>query len=298
MTVEKLQDCEQRIEKLADVLGTVAAELTQLRQDVAEASGKAATSDLARCITALDALGLLGTSREADDLLDTIVAVATKSTHAEGGSLLLVTDDRKHLVFEAVHGEKADDLAKLELEMGQGIAGFVATTGQPLCVADVAESEQWDRSISEAIQFETQSILAVPVMAGARIVGVLEVVNKMDSEGFEQADIELLSQFARIAGAAVDKRDMMALSKSLLVAMKERPEADDVTAELTESLEQLQASDAHRQAMEMAVAVETICAAGPNKARTCAKVIAALSEFVSSSGGPLGFEAFQDGFAC
>jgi len=298
MTVEKLQDCEQRIEKLAEALGTVAAELTRLRQDVAEARGRAATSDLARCITALDALGLLGTSRDADDLLDTIVAVATKSTHAEGGSLLLVTDDRQHLVFEAVHGEKAAELAELKLQMGQGIAGFVATTGQPLCVADVAESEQWDRSISEAIQFETQSILAVPVMAGSRTVGVLEVVNRMGGEGFEQADIELLSQFAQIAGAAVDKRDMMALSKSLLVAMKERDQTDDIASELTESLEQLQASDRHQQAMEMAIAVETICAVGPDQARACAKVIAALSEALSTSGGPLGFEAFQSGFTC
>ncbi len=298
MTVEKLQDCEQRIEKLAEALSTVAAELAQLRQNVTQAGGTAATSDLARCITALDAMGLLGTSREADDLLDTIVAVATKSTHAEGGSLLLVTDDREHLVFEAVHGEKADELAKFKLQMGQGIAGFVATTGQPLCVSDVAESEQWDKSISEAIQFETRSILAVPVMAGSRIVGVLEVVNRAGGEGFGQADIELLSQFAQIAGAAVDKRDMMALSKSLLVAMKERPQTDDITSDLTESLEQLQASDTHRQAMQMAIAVETICAAGPDKARICAEIIAALSEFLSSSGGPLGFEAFQDGFAC
>ena len=279
MEPEASPQYEERIDRLERTLAAATEEVAGLRRKLDETHSAGEPIDMDACLTTLDAMGLLATSEEADDLLDTIVEVAAKTIGAEAGSLLLEDEDGEHLIFGAVHGEKADELREFRIKLGQGIAGFVAASGQPLCVADVARSEQWDPSISEAIQFKTQSILAVPALAGERTVGVLEVVNKADGGEFEQSDIELLSRFAKIAGAAVERRAMASLSASMLATLKDQASDHEagLASRLKAALESLQASETHKQALQLATEIERLCATSTDAAAFCQQVLHAAS---------------------
>jgi signal transduction histidine kinase len=101
--------------------------------------------------------------------LDRILAAAVRSTRAESGSFILLNPNSGLLDIEASHGlsEKAK---RVKLRPGEGITGWVATTGLPLRSGDVREDKRYV-SISSRVRSE----MAAPVEIRGQIVGVLNV---------------------------------------------------------------------------------------------------------------------------
>jgi signal transduction histidine kinase len=101
--------------------------------------------------------------------LERILAAAVRSTRAESGSFILVNPNSGLLDIEASHGlsEKAK---RVKLRPGEGITGWVATTGLPLRSGDVREDKRYV-SINPRIRSE----MAVPVEIRGQVVGLLNV---------------------------------------------------------------------------------------------------------------------------
>ncbi|MBW1995486.1 MAG: GAF domain-containing protein, partial [Deltaproteobacteria bacterium] len=110
-----------------------------------------------------------------DQLLELIIETATRMMRAKASSLLLVDQKTKRLYFKVATGDKKDDVKKFEIELGQGIAGHVAVTGEPLLIPDVSKDPRWYKEISESIGFSTKSIVCVPMKIDGEIIGVVEI---------------------------------------------------------------------------------------------------------------------------
>ncbi|MBN1686430.1 MAG: sigma 54-interacting transcriptional regulator [Spirochaetales bacterium] len=136
-------------------------------------------------------------------LLTRILESATKLTNGEASSLLLVNPENNKLYFEIALGSKGAEMKRFSLNMGEGIAGWVAERNTSLIVNDVANDERFYSDISKQIGFPTSSILAVPMRVKDRCVGVLEIVNKIDRKPFNQDDLQWLEVFATQAALAV-----------------------------------------------------------------------------------------------
>ena len=67
-----------------------------------------------------------------DHLLELIIESATEVMKARASSLLLLDKKAKKLYFQVATGDKKDNLKKFEVDLGEGIAGYVARTGEPL----------------------------------------------------------------------------------------------------------------------------------------------------------------------
>ena len=80
--------------------------------------------------------GSLNSTLDLDFLLQKIGAAAEQLTESEASSIMLVTDDKKHLFFRVASGEQAKALKTMTLPIGQGIAGWVAQNRQPQTVND------------------------------------------------------------------------------------------------------------------------------------------------------------------
>lgn len=91
------------------------------------------------------------------------IEAATKLMRAEAGSLLLVDEEERHLFFEVALGDKGESVKKILLEIGKGIAGWVAQTGQSLVVNDTERDPRFFKEIDERVGFKTKNILCVPV---------------------------------------------------------------------------------------------------------------------------------------
>jgi two-component system phosphate regulon sensor histidine kinase PhoR len=92
----------------------------------------------------------------------------------------------------------------VRLKLGQGVAGWVAMTGQPLNVPDAYRDPRFFQGVDEASGFVTQSILCVPLTADGKVIGVLEAVNKHQGQ-FTAADERLLSALSSSAAIAIHK---------------------------------------------------------------------------------------------
>jgi Nif-specific regulatory protein len=87
--------------------------------------------------------------------------------------------------------------------MGEGIAGQVAATGEPLLIPDVNRDPRWQPRISATIGFDTRSIACAPLTVNGEIIGVLEIIDKADGGVLRPEDMPLLAVFAEVAAVAI-----------------------------------------------------------------------------------------------
>jgi Nif-specific regulatory protein len=138
-----------------------------------------------------------------DQLLELIIETATRLMQAKASSLLLVDQKGKKLYFKIAIGDRRDEVRKFEINLGQGIAGIVAETGEPLLIPDVNKDPRWDKEISETIGFQTRSIACVPMKIEGETIGVVEIIDKEDGSPIQQEDMKILTVFAELASMAI-----------------------------------------------------------------------------------------------
>ena len=137
-------------------------------------------------------------------LLDETMVYALDLVEADDGSLLLVDEETDELAFVLVHGVVRQELEGYRFDRELGIAGHVAETGEPVIVNDVRAMPDFLPEIDERFGFVTQSLVAVPLVAGGRVMGVIEVLNKRSEDGFTEDDASALFILATLAALALD----------------------------------------------------------------------------------------------
>ncbi len=141
----------------------------------------------------------LNSTLEMRPLLQQIVESARDLTNADGASILLMESDNT-LRFAAACGPDATLLEITEVPLDNSLAGWVVKNRQMLIVEDVLSDPR-----HFAIQSidPTQSLLAVPMIFGDQVIGVLESVTTKARHSFTPQDIETLETLASIAAVAV-----------------------------------------------------------------------------------------------
>ncbi len=138
-----------------------------------------------------------------DRLLGLIMETASNVMNVKASSLLLLDQKTKKLVFRATTGEKRQQVKAFTVDLGKGIAGHVAKTGDPLLIPDVSNNPLWDSGISKTLHFETRSIACAPMKLEGRTVGVLQIIDKVDGTPLRQSDLGLLTVFTEVAAQAI-----------------------------------------------------------------------------------------------
>ncbi len=162
---------------------------------------------------------VLNSTYDLDTILDIIIEKSIELVNVEASSILLFNEKMDRLIFSAVYGDKKNLIRGKSLKLGQGIAGWVAKEHKPLIVNDVEEDDRFYSKIDKSTKFRTKSILCVPIMAGNKIHGVIELLNKNRGE-FNDDDLEKIMTLASFAA--------FALNKSYLIK-KERKRVEEIT---------------------------------------------------------------------
>ena len=136
-------------------------------------------------------------------LLTRILESATRLTDGEASSLLLVDNENNKLFFEIALGPKGPEVKRFTLNMGEGIAGWVAQNNTSLVVNDVDRDKRYYSDISEKIGYPTDSILAVPMRIKDKCIGVIEIINKKKNNIFTNEDLQWLEIFAGQAALTI-----------------------------------------------------------------------------------------------
>jgi Nif-specific regulatory protein len=138
-----------------------------------------------------------------DELLRAILDAATELLACEGCSIALVDEGARELAFTRTVGPAGVD--GFRIPIGRGIAGWVAASGEPVVSNDVACDARFFAGVDATTGFTTRSILCVPLRQGPSVVGALEAINTSAADGFSKEDLELLTAFAGLAAAAIDR---------------------------------------------------------------------------------------------
>jgi signal transduction histidine kinase len=153
---------------------------------------------------------ILNSTLSLDPLLRIIIQSATELTNTEACSIMLLDKQTGELRFAHMIGEAAADLRNLTVSLDHSIAGWIVSKGKPLLIRDVKSDPRWNADIDEAIDFDTRSILGVPLRVKDETIGVLELLNKLSDEGFSQDDIQIASTLAAQAAIAIENARLLA----------------------------------------------------------------------------------------
>ncbi|MBA3819441.1 MAG: GAF domain-containing protein [Deltaproteobacteria bacterium] len=143
----------------------------------------------------------LSQSGDLDSLLALIMAKVQELMDADRSTLYLVTEDGRFLWSKVVQG---GERVEIRLEVGDGIAGWVAQMREIVNIPDAYADQRFQPSVDAKSGYRTRSILAVPMLGPlGGLVGVLQVLNKQDGP-FTTSDEELLVALGSQAAVAIE----------------------------------------------------------------------------------------------
>jgi diguanylate cyclase (GGDEF)-like protein len=119
-------------------------------------------------------------------------------------SLLLMDSEGSHLCFEIAVGEGAEVLKGCRMKLGEGIAGWVAQNGQSVLIEDVRKDPRFCERFDQISQFNTKSVICVPLHSRGKILGVIELINRIEQDSFTDLDMRALSTIAEYAAIAIN----------------------------------------------------------------------------------------------
>jgi len=219
-------------------------------------------------------------------LLEMVVETAVHIISANAGALLLLDEESDELVFAVAVGGKSEEVKSFRVPLGHGVAGLVAASGQPMAIAGT-DSVETAQEIAEGIGYQPRSVLCVPLFYGGEVVGVLELLDKLDAEAFYPDDIGALSLFANQAAVAIAQskahQGALGILRSALVGLGE--DAGELREVVREVATDIEGDEAHRQEIELARLVHEVASRGPEERAACKAILRALAAYVSSPAG-------------
>jgi len=240
---------------------------------------------LKRLLAAIEANGHAILPQSNDDLLKSIVEAAARIFSAAAASILLVNEQEQLLEFKVAYGASNRDLVGLKFPLDKGIAGYVVMTGQPLAISNVRQDARFNQDFAKSTGYVPNSILAMPLRTGERIVGVMEVLDKINAASFGIQDMELLGMFAHQAAIAIDQSQRMDRIKDALVLGLKRLVMAEPASKSTELLSVLDAtSDSKSSADLLALAdlFNEISELGEAERKACLQVLKVFAEYQHS----------------
>ena len=159
-------------------------------------------------------------------LLREVLDVARRVIGAEAASIFIEEESSGQLRLEMdARGIKGVEKPGIVIPRGVGIAGWVYEKGAPQLVPDAYADKRFFKEADKKTGFKTRSILCAPLIAGGKTIGVLQLLNPLGKDTFDQVELEGLVANANLAATAIWKlraldreRERERLERDLAVA--------------------------------------------------------------------------------
>lgn len=151
----------------------------------------------------LKATQILGQSLDLETTLKSVMEQARILMQADRSTLFLLFRETNELWTKVA---TADGITMFEIRIpaNRGIAGYVASTGQPLNIPDAYKDPRFDPTTDQRTGYRTRNILCLPVYNSAgSLIGVTQLINKHQGS-FTSSDEEFMRAFNIQAGIALE----------------------------------------------------------------------------------------------
>jgi NtrC-family two-component system sensor histidine kinase KinB len=137
-------------------------------------------------------------SLNVDQLLEEILEVLERSFGYLSSAVLLLDETTDELYIKASRGYLQEAGGRTRIKIEEGITGWVATHKVPLNVPDVAKDPRYVEGVKG-----TRSEVAVPMLSGQKVIGVLDVQSPR-VDAFNEDDLRVLSSLAAHVTIAIE----------------------------------------------------------------------------------------------
>ncbi len=153
---------------------------------------------LLRVEALLDVATALSSELDTKRLLEKIMVRARKLLGADRCSVFLARHEEGVLLSTVAEGMKT-----IRIRMDQGLAGYVARSGEVLNIEDAYDDPRFNQAVDQKSGYRTKSVLCMPLRdKDGKTIGVTQIINKHGGP-FTKQDEELLSAFSAQAAVAL-----------------------------------------------------------------------------------------------
>jgi len=142
-----------------------------------------------------------------DELLDAILHSISELIPADAAGIFLIDEETREIRHEVLHGYPEDRMAAARLQVGHGILGWVAETGEGVIVPDVARDERYVET-----RPQTRSEIAAPLRYGDHVIGVFNLESDRPN-AYRPHDLDLLMTFSHHAAISLTNARLHAEAK-------------------------------------------------------------------------------------
>ena len=167
-----------------------------------------------------------------DDLLRELLNRLREVMEVDDASILLLGEETQELYIHATHGLEEGLVYNVHIPIGQGFAGRIATTRQPLIVEDLSTFDVYHPFLKEHLR----SVVGVPLLLGERLLGVVHVGTAAPRH-FTEEEAQLLQRVADRIALALDRAALYASAEAARSEAEQRAgELEGVIAAITDGV--------------------------------------------------------------
>jgi PAS domain S-box-containing protein len=171
----------------------------------------------------------LTSTLDLDQVLAAVLEEVRRLLDVTASSVWLVEPETGELICQQATGPHRDAVRGWRLAPGEGIAGWVAGSGESLIVSDTQIDERHFKGVDQQVGLELRSILSVPLRVKKEVIGVLQVLDTAVNR-FNAADVTLLGLLAASAAVAIDNARLVEAMRQYTDELKVRNEELDAFA--------------------------------------------------------------------
>lgn len=153
----------------------------------------------------IQAFEYISSPLEPEKILELVLEQLSQLLNAEAGSIFLLNEKTNELELKVATNLSKEEIQRIKVPLGKGLAGFVAEKNQLVNIKDVNLDDRFYSHIDHITGFKTKNILTVPLKTSNRVIGVLQALNKKEDNFFSEEDEILLTEFARLVGLTLEK---------------------------------------------------------------------------------------------
>ncbi|HLX12424.1 MAG TPA: SpoIIE family protein phosphatase [Bacteroidota bacterium] len=170
----------------------------------------------------IEAAKTVNSTLDLDKLPTVILDTALRIVNGDRGTLYLIDEEKRELWSKVLKGS---ELVEIRLQIGKGIAGYVAGTGDTLNIPDAYLDSRFNPEFDEKTGYHTHTILCMPMRNNTnKIIGVIQLLNKADGL-FTADDEDFINALSIHSSIAIEnarlyeqERQKIALEKDILAA--------------------------------------------------------------------------------
>ncbi|HUU27246.1 MAG TPA: GAF domain-containing SpoIIE family protein phosphatase [archaeon] len=157
----------------------------------------------------IDMSVILTSTFNMDELIRRVLEISQQVMNSEASNVMLLDEEQGILECRVALGKVGKRLEQsFTLQVGQGIAGWVAKHQKAVVVPDVTKDQRFYSGTDQETGFVSKSIICAPLISQGKLLGVAEVVNRLDGKSFTGEDLKFFEIFCRGVAVGVSNAQM------------------------------------------------------------------------------------------